>query len=530
MNKSLRVQYVLLCLLFCSVFLLTQTTQAAIRVVEEPGVDTLAMQDINSAVEAFEQLLKDEMGTDLKQEVSLYVCPDRNSYLRVRQGVFLNKKDSAEKADQAFGGAWYNQSGFGIIMMDLSNPALKNGQDRVSFVGRQLFYQAIYQWAGDDFTKKALQWLAEGTANLVGARVGEAIGYESVDKWKLDRFNVLRGIKRSVSPNDIVHRNPERWLKFIQEGRRPDALADLMVFFLTKQKGLTSIASYFKNVPVVSSEKAFEKAFRMDIGQYLSDFQAWYILAMGEPAQIQFSVRGTVSEDIRSYFEKGAELARQLVFDSWNVQMRDAFRVVLTENRDAYVSTMAREFGLSNEEAAAQAKNEIWTDQGSVVVMNVEAMTAPEEKIYQIAFVVLSRIINETGGTQNMDDMKWLSYGVASTMAARSAERSGFARYGDFQGIWEYGLAQSRSWPTLLQLTTLSQWSAAAEKHGPAAVRSVAALSSHYLVDKYSGYTKIGEWIKSSNSSGNAFASFQKVYGITPAQLWEQARNFVEPD
>ncbi|MHC1761601.1 MAG: hypothetical protein AB9917_19220 [Negativicutes bacterium] len=529
MNKCWRFQYVLLFLLFCGVFLLAQTAQAAIRVVEEPGVDTLAMQDIRSAVDAFEQLLKNEMGTDLKQEVSLYVCPDRNSYLRVRQRVYLHKKDSAEKADRAFGGAWYNQSGFGVILMDLSNPALKSGQDRVSFVGRQLFYQAIYQWAGDDFTKKALQWLAEGTANLVGARVGEAIGYESVDKWKLDRFNALRGVKRSVSPNDIVHRNPDLWLKFIQEGRRPDALADLMVFFLIKQKGLPSIASYFTNIPVVSSDKAFEKAFRLDIGQYLSDFQAWYILAMGEPAQIQFSVRGAVSEDIRAYFEKGAELARQLAFDSWNAQMRDAFRVVLTENRDAYVATMAREFGLSTEEAAAQAKNEIWTDQGSVVVMNVAAMTAPEEKIYQVAFVALSRIINETGGAQNMDNMKWLSYGAASTMAARSAERSGFARYGDFQGSWEYGLAQSRSWPTLVQLTTLPQWSAAAEKHGPVAVRSVAALSAHYLSDKHNGYAKTGEWLKASNISGNPSASFQKVYGITPAQLWEQARDFVEP-
>ncbi len=530
MNKCRCLQYGLLCLLFCGVFLLTQTSFAAIRVIEEPGVDTLAIQDIHSAVEAFEQLLKNEMGTDLKQEVSLYVCPDRNTYLRVRQRVFLHKKDSAEKADQAFGGAWYNQSGFGVILMDLSNPALKSGQDRVSFVGRQLFYQAIYQWAGDEFTKKALQWLAEGTANLMGARVGEAIGYESVDKWKLDRFNALRGVKRSVSPRDIAHRNPDLWLKFIQEGRRPDALADLMVFFLMKQKGLPAIASYFRNVPVLSSDKAFEKAFGLDMGQYLSDFQGWYILAMGEPAQIQFTTRGAVPDDLRAYFEKGAELARQLAFDFWNVQMRDAFRVVLTENRDAYVATMAREFGLSTEEAAAQAKNEIWTDKGSVVIMNVAAMTEPEEKIYQIAFVVLSRIINETGDEKNMDNLKWLSYGAASTMAARSAERSGFARYGDFQGSWEYGLAQSHSWPTLVQLTTLPQWSAAADKHGPAAVRGVAALSAHYLADKRGGYVKIGEWLKASKISGNAAASFQKVYGITTAQLWDQSHDFVEPE
>ena len=530
MTIKIRFYFVLFCLLFCSLILLAPSAHAAVRIIEEPGVDSLASQDIRDAVEAFEQLLKNETGTKLKQDVSIYVCPDRKSYLRVRQWVYVNKKDSAEKADQAFGGVWYNQSGFGVILMDLSSPALKSGQDRVSFIGRQLFYQAISQWAGEDFTKKSLQWLAEGTANLVGASIGETLGYESVDKWKLDRFNALRGVKRTVSPSDIVHRNPEVWLKFIQEGRRPDVLADLMVFFLMKQKGLPAIATYFKNVPVVSSEIAFEKAFGMDLGQYLSDFQAWYILAMGEPAQIQFSIRGTIPDDVRAYFEKGAELSRQLAFDAWNVQMRDAFRVVLTENRDAYVATMAREFGLSTEQAAAQAKNEIWTDQGSVVVMNVAAMTEPEEKINQIAFVVLSRIINETGGMKNMDNMKWLSYGTAGVMAARSAERSGFARYGDFQGAWEYGLSQSRSWPTLLQLTTLPNWSVSAEKNGPAAVRGVAALSTHYLADKHGGYAKIGEWMKASNVSGDPVASFQKVYGMTMAQFWDKARDFVEPD
>ena len=68
--------------------------------------------------------------------------------------------------------------------------------------------------------------------------------------------------------------------------------------------------------------------------------------------------------------------------------------------------------------------------------MNVASMPEPEDKIYQIAFVVGSRLIAETGGAKNMDNMKWLSYGAASVLAARSAERSGFARYGDFQGSW----------------------------------------------------------------------------------------------
>ncbi len=529
MKKRFRTQLVAVLVMFCSFLVFTQPAAAAVKVFEEAGVDSLAAQDIRSAVEAFEQLLKNEMATVLRQEVSLYICPDRDSYVRVRQREFREAKDVAEKADKTFGGVWYNKSGFGVIIMDLSNPALKTGQDRVGSVGRQLFYQAIYQWAGDDFTKKALQWLAEGTANLVGSRVGELTGYESVEKWKLDRFNLLRGVKRAVSPQEIVQRSPEAWLKFVNEGRHPGEMADLMVFFLMKQKGLPAIASYFQKVPVVSSELAFEKAFGIEIGQFLSDFQAWYILSMGEPAQIQFTMRGTVPDETRAYFEKGGEMARQLVFDAWNAQLKDALRVVLTENRDEYVSAMAREFGLSREQAVNEAKNEFWTDRGSVVVMNVAAMKEPEEKIYQIAFVVSSRLIAETGGAKNMDDMKWLSYGGASVLAARSAERSGFARYGDFQGSWEYGLSQSNSWPPLTMLNTSANWSVAADKHGPAAVRGVAALSTHYLTDKYGGYPRLGDWLKETNKTGNPEASLVKVYGMTTEQLWDKARGFVEP-
>lgn len=529
MTKLGRIGALMLSALLCTLLLSAAPAAAAVRIFEEPGVRPEMAQDVRSAVSSFEQLLKDEMGTSLTQDVSLYICPSRDSYLRIWQREFRVNKDSAEKSDKVFGGLWYRSGRFGVIILDLSNPAVQSGQNLVASVGRQLFYQAIYQWAGDDFTNKALQWLAEGTADLVGSRVAEMCGYESVEKWKLDRFNTLRGAKRHVSPNDIAQRNPDAWLKYISDDKHPAEMADLMVFFLMQQKGLPAIAAYFAKLPAESSNRAFEKAFGMDMGQFLSDFQAWYVLAMGEPARVYFTLRGNIPDDVRAYFEKGAEMARQLAFDSWNVQLREAMRVVLTENRDSYVAAMAREFGVSPQQAAAEATNEFWTYRGSVVVMNVAALTEPEEKIQQTAFVVLSRLVDETGGPENMDNLKWLSFGAANIMSARSAERSGFARYGDFQGAWEYALARSRAWPGLTALTTLQNWSAAADKYGPAPVRSVASLSAHYLADKYGGYAKIGDWLKATKASGNPEAAFQKVYGMTTVQFWSRAQEFVEP-
>lgn len=529
MKNRIRSFFVLTLLVVSFLVLSASPVSAVVRIFEEPGVDPASSQDVRSAAEQFEAFLKEEMGSTLTQDVSIYICPDHPSYIKVRQREFRETKDVAEKSDKVFGGVWYQHGGFGVIILDLSSPALKTGQDRASSIGRQLFYQAIYQWAGDDFPKKALQWLAEGTADLVGSRIGERTNFESVEKWKLDRFNTIRGVKNHVSPHDIAQRNPEMWLKYITDNKKPAEMADLMVFFLMKQKGFPSIASYFKQLPSGSSDSVFEKTFGMDMGQYLSDFQAWYIISMGEPAQIQFTTQGNVSDEIRSYFEKGAELARQLAFDSWNAQMRDAMRVVLTENREVYVRTMSREFGIPVDQAVAEAKNEYWTDRGSVVVMNVSAMKEPEEKVYQIAFVVINRMAAEVGGPVNMDNMKWLSYGTSSIIAGRSAERSGFARYGDFQGAWEYGLSRSNSWAPITALNTMPNWSAAADKHGAGAVRGVAALSAHFLADKYGGYTKIGDWLKATKASGNPEASFLKVYGMSTAQFWDKARGFVEP-
>ena len=145
MKPSFRIQGLLLCLLLCGVMLLASPARAAVKIFEEPGVDTLAAQDIRSTVSAFELLLKEDLSSELRQDVSLYICPNTDSFRRVKQRVFVEKKDTADKAEQAFGGIWYNKSGFGVILMDLSHPALKTGQDKVSFVGRHLFYQILSQ-------------------------------------------------------------------------------------------------------------------------------------------------------------------------------------------------------------------------------------------------------------------------------------------------------------------------------------------------------------------------------------------------
>ena len=153
MKPSFRIQGLILCLLLCGTLLVAAPARAAVKIFEEPGVDTLAAQDIRTAVSAFELLLKEELSGELRQDVSLYICPNTDSFRRVKQRVFVEKKDTADKAEQTFGGIWYNKSGFGVILMDLSHPALKTGQDKVSFVGRHLYYQLLSQWAGEDYSK-----------------------------------------------------------------------------------------------------------------------------------------------------------------------------------------------------------------------------------------------------------------------------------------------------------------------------------------------------------------------------------------
>ena len=85
MKKPSGRRGIALLVVFCSILLFSQPAFAAIKIFEEAGVDSLAAQDIRFAAAAFEQLLREEMGTELKQDVSLYICPDRDSYLRVRQ-------------------------------------------------------------------------------------------------------------------------------------------------------------------------------------------------------------------------------------------------------------------------------------------------------------------------------------------------------------------------------------------------------------------------------------------------------------
>ncbi len=58
MKKRFRTQLVAVLVMFCSFLVFTQPAAAAVKVCEDAGVDSRAAQDIRSAVEAFEQLLK----------------------------------------------------------------------------------------------------------------------------------------------------------------------------------------------------------------------------------------------------------------------------------------------------------------------------------------------------------------------------------------------------------------------------------------------------------------------------------------
>ena len=67
--------------------LFVPSASAAVRIFEEPGVNPAISIKAGAAVNAFEQILKYAMGTTLTQDVVIFLCPDRESYLRVYMGA-----------------------------------------------------------------------------------------------------------------------------------------------------------------------------------------------------------------------------------------------------------------------------------------------------------------------------------------------------------------------------------------------------------------------------------------------------------
>lgn len=503
------------------VLALQASAWAAIQVIPEPGADPAHIAIVQKTVDSFNTIVGAEMGVTLNNDVRVFVCPTRDSYRAVLIREIGQKPDVAERSAKSTSGMSGGRSK--AVAINFGAYASEAASARAyKTTAHELFHQLEHQLAGQNMGK-SFYWLKEGAADLLGAAVAEKVGYQSLDKWKLDQVNTLRKADKYVSPQAILKTDLDKWTTLIEEKLHPYEMSDLMVFYLmsrTKSGGYRAIGDYYRLLGQgLGNDKAFEQAFGTPADGIIAGFQTWFAEISTQSATVEvIAAPGTPGLDD---FNQGVALTRQFMADAWGSDLKSSMRFVLVAGKPAYAAALARELGISETEAAQRAKNSTWWNSGGTAIYDIAANSAKRLRIHAVSSLLTRRYANDVAPQKQLDQLYWLKLGASDAVAAHIVELGGAHTKAAYRQAWLNVLAKSAAIPGLDELATQAGWEQAKKTRGAPQVQGVILLAGLYLLDKY-GPAAFNEWFKAVAATGSADAAFQKTFGTTAAQFYEE--------
>lgn len=501
---------------------------AALTVVAEPGADPAHVEMVQKTVDVFNDILRIDIAVTLDRDVRVFVCPTRESYQQVLQRELGQSSAEAERISKVSGGFSRGQSNAVAVSFDLSIGG-SAAYRAYKTTAHELFHQLQYQLAGNNMGK-SFYWLKEGTADLIGAAVAEKVGYQSLDKWKLDQVNILRKAAAHVSPQEILITNLDQWTTLMERKQYPYEMSDLMVFYLMQQTGgagYRAIADYYRLIGQgTSNDEAFERAFRIASPRMVAGFLVWFVEASAQSASIEIiGMPGAPSEWLDD-FNRSADLSRQFFIDHWGRDIRSSMRFVLTDGKQAYAAAMMKEFGITATEAEQRAKNSIWWYAGSTTIYDMSALTTKRQRVYVIANSLVKRFAHETAPQKKLEELLWLVNGSAAAVAYQIVDRSGAYTIEQYRNACLTTLGRATAFPGLAELNSAQAWNQANNQYGSAVINRTADLAGLYLMEKY-GAEAFHNWYKAVKETSNAETTFEQVFGVTTAQFYKEFASYL---
>jgi hypothetical protein len=386
----------------------------------------------------------------------------------------------------------------------------------------ELFHQVEGQLAGAK-NAGSFYWLKEGTADLAGALVAERLGWQSLDKWKIDQVNILRKADRHASPQEILITDLAKWTKLMEDKLYPYQMSDLMVFYLMTQAkagGYRAIAEYYRllgqGVPNVA---AFTRAFGLPPADMVAGFQAWFAAVSTQAATIEVIAAADVSAEYLADFNQGVALTRQFFADAWGGDLKNMLRFVLVSGKPAYATAIVKELGVSETEAQQKVKNTTWTYAGSTTIYDTTAFSAKRQRLFSVAGSLVRRFANEAAPQKSLEQLYWFATGCGEAVAAHIVELAGAYGKEQYRSSWLTALGKLPAHPALAELSSAAGVEQARARYGSAAVSSVVRLASLYLFDKH-GPAAFNAWFRATKDTGSAETAFRQAFGLTVNEFY----------
>lgn len=261
------------------------TASAQVEIISEPGADLSSLKELQQTVDAFNEVIKNKLQTDWQENVQVFICPDRNSFLTVaeRETGDPQSKKVFEQSIYAF-----SQLSQQKIFIDQAGGKQKAQYERAeilsSFLFRSLWYQLNNKTMPNDIkvetsgTLNYLYWMNEGTGHYIGALVSEMLGFRSLKKWERERVIALRGLLKPMTEAEMQILGVSSWANFLIPGAAYKAdVAAAYLFETAKPNGLKTIPLYYqRSADTKNAIAVWEASYELNYGEFIQNFISWY--------------------------------------------------------------------------------------------------------------------------------------------------------------------------------------------------------------------------------------------------------------
>jgi hypothetical protein len=496
----------------------TETSSAAIRVVQEPGSNPTLVQNVKQVAEAFDSILIHEMNVTIEQDVTIFVTPNRESYALVLQRELGQSKEGAERSARVTSG--FSTTRKQAIALNGDAPQMKYLGGVSSVVAHELFHQVQGQLEGLD--RYRLYWMSEGTADYVGAMVSDRLGVLNLDGWKKQRTGIIRKNFNRALPQEIADINLAQWTTLMEQKKSPYEMADLMVFFLLEQKnnkGPAAIAEYFRQCNKLrDGKKALAAAFGIDYASFADRFSSWLSSLLAQGGSVEVEAYGAVPAGWTSGAQEVTAKLSAILSDRWNIPLQSTLRIVLTSSSDNFAKALTHELGIAPAETE-KTKAETWRFTRGVAIIQAGAYPSAQARAQVVSEVVARMWFADALPTVFTDRLYWLRPGGFFSSAATATDALFPGQLSRQQAIWLRRL--DGEIPSLKDLADAPNFHATAKRLGILKVEALSSLATQFLLEKH-GLDSYGRWITTIREKGDPRASFASVYGQKREEFAEE--------
>lgn len=363
------------------VWFLSLPAQAGISLYAAPGSSPALVAEIQKTIDAFNGIVKEEIGATLDEDIQVRLCPSNDCYIEDLRQEARYDLDRAREAAITHGVAvqWPR------LMILVKLAGINDLSVTRQMIAHELTHMLQRHFSGQ-VGDKANRWIREGMADWMGALVasrmtgGTGMAAERLSLWRFERLNVLSLLPQRLSAKELDDADFERWLAWVNEKRQPYAASDLMMLTLAERLGdgiFPALKGYLECVSGFSFESTcFRKHFGLEQKSFYADYETGLTQALKGNGRVEI-VADEADEAELQQVDKAYREGLERLKTRFGKDLPISIRIYLHPDRDAMTLSVAKTLGLNPGDATRLTDYGVFLN-GLALHLDLGRLSSPE--------------------------------------------------------------------------------------------------------------------------------------------------------